>query len=108
MGGTEHAVTSISATVLRNGYATKDCPALPERLQPLSVDHHIWLNTPESEVRSTLGPPSGTRDAWRTFDYQGKIPGNCEGGGFDYSNDLELHITNGQITTLIVNQVTSC
>ncbi len=108
MGGSEHFVTSISAQLLPNGNATTDCPALPLNLKPLSLDHYIWLNTSASDVLTRLGTPSYQKGPWRSFDYQGKVPGNCEGGGFDLMSGLLLRFEKGRVTFLHVDQVTSC
>jgi hypothetical protein len=108
MGGPKHVVTNISAQLLPNGTATTDCPALPPNLKPLSLDHHIWLNTSASNVLTRLGAPSYQKGPWRSFDYRAKVPGNCEGEGFDLMSGLLLRFEKGRVTSLRVYQVTSC
>lgn len=108
MGGPEHYVTNISAELLPNGNATADCPALPNNLKPLSLDNHLWLGASEGAAPAKLGAPSYQKGAWRSYDFQGKVPGNCEGGGFDLLAWLLLHFQNGRVNSLQVGQVTSC
>jgi hypothetical protein len=108
MGGPEHVITNISAQLLPNGIAEPDCPALPSNLRPMSLDHHLWLRSPAIDVRKRLGAPSYQQGPWRSYDYQGKEPGNCEGEGFDLMNRLLLRSEKGHVTSLQVGQVTSC
>jgi len=108
MGGPEHFVTNISAELLANERATADCPALPEKLKPMVLDSHLWLNASASGVRAKLGNPSYQKGPWRSFDYQGKLRGDCEGGGFDVVNWLLLRFEKGRVNSLYVGQITSC
>lgn len=108
MGGSAHHITNISAELVPNGIATSDCPALPDRLKPMSLDNQLWLGAPEGAVLAKLGAPSYKKDGWQSFDFQGKVPGKCEGGGFDRSAWLLLHFQNGRVNSLQVGQVTSC
>jgi hypothetical protein len=108
MGGPEHYVTDVSAERLPNGSAAADCPALPDNLEPLSLDNHLWLGASESAATRTLGASSFRKGAWRSYDFQGKVPGNCAGGGFDLSASLLLHFQKGRVDSLHVGQVTSC
>jgi hypothetical protein len=107
MGGSTHSVTSISAQLLPGGKSTSDCPALPANMQPLALDNHLWLNSPESDVLK-LGAPSDQKEPWRSYNYEGKVPGDCEGGGFDLLNWLLMKVGKGRVTTLHAGQVTSC
>jgi hypothetical protein len=108
MGGPEHYITNISAELLPNGSATADCPALPNSLKPLSLDNRLWLGTSKAGATTKLGAPSFQKGAWLSYDFQGKVPGNCQGGGFDLSASLLLHFQNGHVNSLQVGQVTSC
>lgn len=108
MGGPEHYVTNISAELLPKGNATADCPALPNNLKPLSLDNRLWLGASEGIALAKFGAPSYKKDAWRSYDFQGKVPGKCEGSGFDLVAWLLLHFKNGRINSLQVGQVTSC
>lgn len=108
MGARAHHITNISAEVIPNGIATADCPALPNRLQPLSLDNRLWLGAPEGAALAKLGTPSYKKDAWQSYDFQGKVPGKCDGGGFDLSAWLLLHFQNGRVNSLEAGQVTSC
>jgi hypothetical protein len=108
MGGAEHHVTNISAELLPGGGATADCPALPNNLKPLSLDNSLWLGASEGAALAKQGPSSYQKGAWRSYDFQGKTPGKCEGGGFDLTAWLLLHFQNGRVNSLRVGQVTSC
>jgi hypothetical protein len=108
MGGPQHYVTNISAALLPNGSATADCPALPNNLKPLLLDNHLWLGASEGPAHAKLGSPSHQKNAWRSYNFQGKVPGNCEGGGFDLLAWLLLHFQNGRVNSVQVGQVTSC
>lgn len=108
MGGSEHAVTGISAEYVQIGSATNDCPALPEKMKPVSLDSKLWLGMPLTDVRATLGTPSGQNGPWRSYDYQGKRPGNCESEGFDVLNWAFFRFEEDRVNSLGAGQVTSC
>jgi hypothetical protein len=108
MGGPEHFVTDVSAQRLPHESATADCPALPGNLMPVSLDNGLWLGASEKAATRKLGASSFRKGAWRSWDFQGKVPGDCAGGGFDLSASLLLHFQNGRIDSLEVGQVTSC
>lgn len=108
MGGPEHYITNISAELLPNGSATEDCPALPNNLKPLSLESHLWLGASESVATAKLGAPSYRKGGWQSYDFRGKVAGNCEGGGFDLSAWLLLHFQNGRVNSLQVGQLTTC
>ena len=108
MGGPEHYVTGVRADVSTNGRATADCPALPDNLKPLSLDREVWLGLSERTAARRLGASSFRKGAWRSYDFQGKVPGKCEGGAFDLSVSLLLHFQNGRVNALQAGQATSC
>lgn len=108
MGGSEHSVTGVSAQILPNVKATKDCPALPANLKPVSLDNDLWLNSAASVVLKKLGAPSYKKEPWRVYDFEGKLPGNCDAEGFDLSNWLMVRVGKGRVTSLHAGQVTSC
>jgi hypothetical protein len=108
MGGAEHYVTNISAESLPNARATADCPALPNNLKPLFLDKHLWLGASGEAATSRLGKFYFRKGAWRSYQFQGKVSGNCASGGFDLSAWLMLHVQHSRINSLRVGQVTSC
>jgi hypothetical protein len=109
MGGLEHAVTMVTAQELPpTVQPTIDCPALPSTLQPLSLVPDVWLGIPESKASKVLGRPSYRKGPWRSFDYQGKVPGNCLPDGFDLMNWLVFRTVQGRIVEISAGQVTSC
>ena len=108
MGGSEHDVTDVSAELLPSGSVTKDCPALPKKLKPVVLDNSLWIGSSQERATSKLGAPSFRKDSWRSYDFQAKMPGNCEGGNFDREASLLLHFRNGVINRLYAGQTTSC
>lgn len=108
MGGADHSITQVSAQTLADGTVTPDCPALPAKLIPVSLDNGLWLSGSEAVVFKQLRAPSYRHDSWQTYYFQGKLPGDCEGGGFDVGNWLWLRIEHGRVTALHAGQVTSC
>lgn len=108
MGGSAHHITNVSAELVPNGIATADCPELPDKLKPLSLDNRLWLGASEGAALAKLGAPSYKKDAWQSYDFQGKVPGKCEGEGFDLTAWLLLHFQSGRVNSLQVGQVTSC
>jgi hypothetical protein len=107
MGGADHEVTGVSAQLSNVGHGTASCPALPSRFLPARIDHHLWLRSSARDVEKALGAPSHSALPWLSFDFEGKIQGNCE-GGFDRINGLTLRVENGIVTGLQASQVTSC
>ena len=107
MGGGKHAVTMIAARRIADAKATEDCPLLPAKLQPVSLDVPIWIGTTDRDAERALGPPSHRQDMWRQFDYQGKVPGQCD-GGYDMSNWLWTKSEDAHINMIFAGQVTSC
>jgi hypothetical protein len=108
MGGSKHVITNINAEFLMNGSATTDCPALPKRMKPLTLDSRLWLGSSEFDVRKKWGLHSHQEGSWKFFDYQGKVSGNCEGQDLDVFNNLWLRIENGRVNFLHAGQMTSC
>lgn len=108
MGGPQHNVTGVSATRLPRGIATAGCPALPENLKPLSLDNDLWLGASREAATSRLGRFSLQNDAWGSYDFEGKVAGDCAGSGYDFSASLLLHFEHGRAEQLHFRQVTSC
>jgi len=107
MGGSAHYVTEISAEVISNGHATADCPALPKRLSTVSLENHLWLGASEAEATTHMAAPSYRNGHWRSFDFAGKVAGDCS-GDLDLTASLLLHFQNGRVNSLRVSQITSC
>lgn len=107
MGGAGHYVTGISAEAIPGARATAECPALPGRLQPLLLDNHVWLGASAEEAAMRIGAPSFQSGTWRSYDFAGKVAGNCP-GGLDLTASLMLRFQNGRATSLRISQITSC
>jgi hypothetical protein len=105
--GGEHAVTGIAVVRLKHKQPRADCPLLPGNLQPVALDDRIWLGASSAEVKSAFGVPSHVAGAWWEFDYQSKVPGNCD-GGYDLLNSLTIKLDEGHVNTIFADQVTSC
>lgn len=110
MGGSEHAVTQVSAQVIQKTEVSPDCPVLPATLQPLAFDKGVWLGMQTGQALNALGRPSHQEDPWWIFRYQGKIkePENCEPEGFDVINWFMFETQNGRLFRIHVGQVSSC
>lgn len=108
MGGNAHLVTGVSAQRLSAGNASADCPALPANLQPLALEHGVWLGASPRDFHQKFGLPSSRGTAWESYDYAGKVWGSCEGGSFDLTNSLLLRVRKKRIDFLQLNQTTSC
>ncbi|MCL2716982.1 MAG: hypothetical protein FWD68_21155 [Alphaproteobacteria bacterium] len=106
MGGGEY-VTELRAQLLPGGGASAECPSLPDRLKPLSLDSGLWLGAEENAVVAKLGAPLFQQDGWWYHAYEGKVPGACE-GGFDLISVLRLQLSAGRVMSLSAAQVTSC
>ncbi len=107
MGGQDHRVTMISAQQLASPLPTVDCPSLPTKLQPVSLDVPIWLGSTNAEVWDALGAPSHLDGEWQEFDFKRKIPGECQ-GGYDFLNWLLIKSDKGHVKAILAGQVTSC
>lgn len=108
MGGSNHSVTGVTAQALKTNEVTKDCPSLPNDLQPISFEKNFWLGMSQEEAQKILGTPSHDAGSWKSFNYQGKAPGNCSPDGFDELNWLVFRTEQGKLTTIHAGQVTSC
>jgi len=54
-------IDAVVATDLAAGAAaTPECPDLPARFKPVRFDDGLWLGTPSSELRRSLGIPAKT------------------------------------------------
>jgi hypothetical protein len=80
MGGSDHAITEVSAEQLPSGSVTPDeCPLFPPALRPLSLDRGVWLGLSRSQLIHSLGRPSGAHGDWLEFVYAGKVKLSTEG-----------------------------
>lgn len=107
MGGPDQAVTEITAARLHNSRQSAECPLLPANLRSVAFDGQLWLGAKEKQVESVLGPPSLRHGPWRSFDFQGKVAGRCQ-GGFDLTSWLVTKTENGRVALIAAGQITSC
>jgi len=109
--GRQRLVTEITALVLpprADPRATRDCPAIPVTLLPVSFDNGLWLGTPVATVMAKFGAPPGTLGSWSGYRYSRKGDGSCKPGGFDVLNSLQWQSTRGVIDTLNAGQASRC
>jgi hypothetical protein len=107
MGGPDQAVTEITAERLHDIKPTADCPPLAANMRSVAFNGRLWLGVRERKVESLLGPPSLRRGPWRSFDFQGKIAGACQ-GGFDLTSWLVTKTENNRAALIAAGQITSC
>lgn len=107
MGGPENEITEVIAKRVQSQLATPACPKLPVDMRSVSLDRHLWLGDSDGKISSRLGPPSAKDGLWRSFDYQGKVPGRCE-GGFDQTDWLTTNSSRNTVTLIAAGQITSC
>ncbi|HEY4748951.1 MAG TPA: hypothetical protein VIH60_01030 [Steroidobacteraceae bacterium] len=107
MGGPEGRVTSFAASRIDDGKATADCPPLPAELEPASLETNVWLGAVDAEIQQHLGTPSHHAGVWKAYNFQTKVPGDCE-GGYDLLNWLFIKSVKGQVATIYAGQVSSC
>jgi len=98
VGGFEHSVTEINAQLLPNGEATPDCPKLPPKLTPLSLDNNLWLNSTEDDLVKKLGIASHQTKSWRSYYYHNQK--------LDSGNWLWVQTGDGRVTSLSTGQET--
>lgn len=101
-------VDGVIARTLTQGHPNADCPAPPVKMRPFRVPGANVLNSSSNAVMAVMGAPSHRKGEWWSFDFQGKVPGQCEPDGFDYSNNLLLHFVNGKVMEIFTNHATSC
>jgi hypothetical protein len=107
MGGPEHLVTNFAADESGDGEASRDCPGLPKKFLPVTLDHGIWIGADENSVSKAIHTVPHAEGPLRSIEYQSKVPGNCE-GGVDQINWLDYRIDHGRVTVIWAGQVTSC
>lgn len=107
MGGPDQAVTEITAERFHNSRQSADCPLLPVNMRSVAFDGQLWLGIRAKVVESLLGPPSLRRGPWRSFDFQGKVAGDCQ-GGFDLTSWLVTKAENDRVALIAAGQITSC
>jgi len=90
--------------------ASPDCPSLPKKFWPVSLNGELWLGRAETSIRSKFGAPSKTIENWEQFYYSGKTRGDgkCAPDGYDVINGFSIKIEGGVVRDVEATQVTSC
>jgi hypothetical protein len=110
MGGPERLVDGVRAQYGDRIDASSDCPSLPKRFQPVSLNRGLWLGKVETSIRAKFGSPSKTIGNWEQFYYLGKTRGDgkCAPDGYDVTNGFSVKIEGGVVNDVQASQVTSC
>jgi hypothetical protein len=110
MGGAEHSITGIHASNNRAGAApTTDCPALPIKFLPVTLDNHLWLGSSLTDIRKALGAAPDATKGWWSFRYDGKTGEvvNSKSVTYDLTSSLEIKLSRGLVTAISVHQIIS-
>jgi hypothetical protein len=114
MGGPEQRITEISASYEISGPA-QDCPELPNRLLPLSLDNGIWLGMAPDDARKVFAVDASLATGdWDTFEFESHTPAAaqdtsmCASTGYDVENWLVLKQQDRRIVELHAGQTTTC
>jgi hypothetical protein len=97
-----------TATLEQKPSTTLRMGTLRVQLEQTTLENHLWRGASEADATMRMGAPSYQNGPWRSFDFAGKVAGNCPGGGFDLTAALMLHFQNGRVNSLWVSQITSC
>ena len=109
MDGHTNAISIVKATRQATSDLPKDCPRLPMRFIPVSLDTKIWLGSTTKTLTRELGAPSHEARPWLNYEFQTKVTddGQCE-GGYDRINSLDVKVNDGAVVALSTDDVTSC
>jgi hypothetical protein len=114
MGGPERSITNISASYADSAL-TQDCPELPHRLMPMSLDNGIWLGNAVDDAKKVFAVDlSHVTGDWETFEFDGHTPADardtstCASAGYDIENWLVLKPQDSRIVELHAGQTTTC
>lgn len=102
MGGSDHAVTEISAQFVDASTSTVDCPYLPAEMQPHLLGIPVWLGSADSDLQTALVPSEPVR-AWRSYRFVTDVGGDCT-----EMNWIGTKSAHGHIISIRAGQITSC
>ncbi len=108
--GPKRAIGVVQLVVAtRNPYSEGDCPALPDKLQRISLGRATVLGLSAEGAVARLGEPSSRESEALSYFHLRKIPGQYQGTtvDFDRSNLLELRLVGGKVVGLVVSQSTT-
>lgn len=103
LGGSERVVGNFYAVIEDQAQSSANCPELPERFRPVSLDNSLWLDSSVSLLEERLGKPSAQNEGWWFYLYSGKV----QSSSFDLTSTFAVHISNGKITRLYASQTTT-
>lgn len=109
MVGRNHALTEIQAIAGSDLHSSKECPSPRHKIAGVHLDHGLWLNSTQQNVKESFGAPSLQNGDWWYYSYSGKESGSEKGTAvdFDVSSLLEVKFVAGTVAAITAAQVTS-
>lgn len=106
-GGTERAILDV--LVAPSSAETSDCPAIPERLTPISFAGGISIGSTAGAAISGFGPSGPQGGGWHGYRYSVTIPGVCGGGGdAQQGGSIAARVEGGRVVALAAGRATGC
>jgi hypothetical protein len=104
LGGDEHVMDGFYVEPIQGtNKALRQCPALPVRFRPVSLENSLWLGANTAQLQARFGEPSARIDGWLLYAYLGKVPAN----GLDQIATLSVRVSGGKVTGLSMRQVST-
>lgn len=116
LGGPDHLVDGVSAAIGEGpALPSKECPELPKKFQPMTLDNAVWLGLPFDTLARRVGPPAKIAADLYDYEFQGveAKPEKSfdEGVGqstqFDVVSSLVIQIAKGRVTRLWASKGTT-
>jgi len=105
MYASDHLIYSVNGGFDAGSGKSADCPELPARFQPVSLDGWLWVGTSANQLKKRLGPPSAQKDGWLFYSYRGKT--RIRDKMFDRGVDLMVCMRDGKVAQLSVTHLTT-
>jgi hypothetical protein len=105
-GGDEHLANNVIATVLEAGErAAADCPLLPSRYTPVSLDRDVWLGLPQAAMAEKF--PSVPVDASGRAEYHHVLDRPDIDEDYETASYLTAEFRDGRVYRLWASRITS-
>ncbi len=102
LGGEQHTVGSVAASVVDSVADSDDCPALPSHAGIVRMAGDASLGSTSAQLGERLGKPSMTVDDWWIYSYSGTVK-----PGLERISTLEVRIRGGVVVALVMSQATT-
>jgi len=102
---TDQLIYIVSGKADAGSGKSADCPELPARFQPVSLNGALWIGTSANQLKKLFGPPSATKDGWLFYSYLGKT--KIRGETFDRTAGLMVRTRNGKVVELSAYHTTT-